>query len=247
MTSGPCAGYEPLRSSVRLVCSPHPTASPAELINALRASGDLSYDIIHGWVSFASVVASVVSAVLGRPLVLRQPTNMNEEIRYYRQYLTQHLRELQCAFRMAESVIVPSPALVDITRQFYGITKVKVIPNASPSLPVATSGQKEPGGPLVLAFVGRLIPQKDPMVLLEALSRLRGLLDWQLLLFGEGELCEALKTYASEQGFAHRIEFRGFQGDWLTCANLIDLFVLPTRFEGMCNTLLEAAAAGLPS
>jgi glycosyltransferase involved in cell wall biosynthesis len=64
--------------------------------------------------------------------------------------------------------------------------------------------------------------------------------------YGDGALRPAMESFLGARRLAPRVRFMGFRRDWRGDAAECDVFVLPARFEGMSNTLLEAAAAGLP-
>ncbi len=203
------------------------------------------FDVVHGWTPHASILAAQVSGILGLPLVQRQPTNIEEEHRYEAAYTAAYWRELRLAYAAADAVVVPSAVLVDCTRRLCGVKNPVVIPN---SIDVDGSPVwRHPGvsRPSVdLAFVGRLCRQKDPMTLIEALARLPAALNWRLRIFGDGYLREPVTVRAHELGVASRVCFEGFDRAWAT--RPVHVLVMPTRYEGMSNALLEAAAAGMP-
>lgn len=205
-------------------------------------------DVVHGWVSFPAVVAAAFSAAVGIPLVLRQPTNIEEELRWNRGGVAAYWRELRAAFALADCVVIPSPVLEAGTRRVYDVGRVVSIPNAiETDVPERWTATARRGRTrFVVAFVGRLVDQKNPLLLLRALDRLRDAVDWELRVFGDGALRGAMDALIASAGMGDRVRFMGFRCDWRAAVAEFDAFVLPTRFEGMCNTLLEAAAAGLP-
>lgn len=103
--------------------------------------------------------------------------------------------------------------------------------------------------PARLVFVGRLRPQKGLDTLLPALAQLQTAYPdyrWQLVIFGEGPAREQYETLTAELGIAGQVQFAGYVPDLLKRLAGSDIFVLPSRAEGMSNALLEAMAAGLP-
>ena len=98
----------------------------------------------------------------------------------------------------------------------------------------------------VLLFVGNLVPVKGLDVLLRALAELKT--PARLLLIGAGPERTTLERLAAGLGVASRVTFLGARPqdtlpDWYRAA---DLFVLPSRSEGVPNVLLEASACGTP-
>lgn len=100
-----------------------------------------------------------------------------------------------------------------------------------------------------LTYVGRMHWQKGPDLLLDALKKIAELrpdLRWQLTMLGSGPQSSHLKRQAQEYGIADRIKFRGIVDNVPDYLAKTDIFVLPSRAEGLSNALLEAMAAGLP-
>lgn len=100
---------------------------------------------------------------------------------------------------------------------------------------------------LLIGTVGRLHPQKGFGDLLTALAALRAEFpESRLLLVGDGELRAALEQQVQQLGLQERVSFTGTRSDVpdLLCA--LDLFVLPSLWEGLPNVILEAMASGLP-
>lgn len=101
--------------------------------------------------------------------------------------------------------------------------------------------------PFVL-YVGRLSPEKNPDGLIAAWRAACDTLppDWRLVLVGDGPLRDALADRIQAEGLADRVLLAGQRSDvqlWMAAA---DAYVLPSHFEGLSNTLLEAMASGLP-
>lgn len=245
-THGSGSRYTELSGRVPVV---DPRADPVSMtaaIEALTRAEAWPVDAVHGWVSSATILAAELAATLGCPLALRQPTNIEAELRCQGDYLRPQLGALRAAFGVADSVILPSPALATGTRRVYGACRTRVIPNAAPRVEDLPSDRPQrPDGRLVVAMVGRLVPQKNPLAAIDALLGLEDHVSWHLWIFGEGELRRAIEDRLTDELRKERVQFMGFRPDWLSFANDIDIFVQPTRFEGMSNTLLEAAAAGL--
>jgi len=103
--------------------------------------------------------------------------------------------------------------------------------------------------PIRLLFVGRLHRQKGLDVLLAGFASLvqqHPRLNLRLQVLGEGPLRESLMRLAFELEIASRVEWVGQTDRVMDYLQQADLFVLPSRAEGISNALLEAMACGLP-
>lgn len=152
---------------------------------------------------------------------------------------------LRRVWRGAAAVVANSQGLRDLGTAFEPAVPIQVIPNGVVQF---KDQKKRPWNPTRMLFVGRLVYQKGLDILLDALAETKKL-DWQLTLVGDGPRRQWLSERVQSLGLADRIAFRG----WLTREELpaaysdANLFVYPSRHEGMPNALLEAMSAGLPS
>lgn len=102
------------------------------------------------------------------------------------------------------------------------------------------------GGPRRLVVTSQLNPDKGHADLLQALAALAGEgLDFRLDVVGEGSSAHSLRELACSLGIDGRLTFHGFQSNVRAFLDRADVFVLPSRSEGLPNTLLEAMALGL--
>jgi glycosyltransferase involved in cell wall biosynthesis len=96
----------------------------------------------------------------------------------------------------------------------------------------------------IIGCVAKLRKQKGHAYLISAFSSIaRQRSDVLLLLIGGGEEEFALRQQTTRLGLEKRIIFLGNRDDIPEILPLIDVFVLPTLFEGMSNALMEAMAA----
>lgn len=110
---------------------------------------------------------------------------------------------------------------------------------------------REPDGPLRMIAVCALEqPYKGIDVLLRALAICGGRgLDLRLSVVGDGRLRAGLEALAAELGIAGRVEFRGALPSGRKIFEALDgadLFVMPSRTEGLPRAMLEAMARALP-
>lgn len=116
-------------------------------------------------------------------------------------------------------------------------------PDARPLKPAPTSASQLG----VLLFVGRLEPQKGvDALLLHADAILEQLPTHRLVFIGDGSMREDCAAYQRRSPHAARIELLGQRDDVADWMQRAELLLLPTRYEGMPNVVLEAMASGLP-
>jgi len=95
-------------------------------------------------------------------------------------------------------------------------------------------------------FTGRLHPQKNLPLLLDAWVEVARRSAANLILVGPGSDRRALMERAEALGIADRVQFVGAAASPADYLRAADLFVLPSVAEGMSNSLLEAMASALP-
>lgn len=105
------------------------------------------------------------------------------------------------------------------------------------------------GGPVVGTVCRLVEPKKGLAVLLQALAALnRGNENpgCQLLIVGEGPAHEALESLSDRLGLSPCVRFAGTRRDIPRILPVLDVFVLPSLYEGFGIAILEAMAAGKP-
>jgi sugar transferase (PEP-CTERM/EpsH1 system associated) len=164
------------------------------------------------------------------------------------------------AFEMADRVLTVSCQLRDFHagRTGFPASRIGVIHNGvdptrfSPHVEDRVRVREELGIPetaFCIGCVANLVPVKDHATLLEAVDALAqdGPRDWRVLLIGEGPERPRLQSWvAARPRWRDRAVFLGSSGRVRELLRAMDVFVLPSVAEGICNSLLEAMATGLP-
>lgn len=151
-------------------------------------------------------------------------------------------------WRGASHVVANSHGLAALARRSAGAVPIAVIPNGVDTDRFTPAADRPPSDTVRLCFVGRLVRQKGLDTLLAALAKLPATAPWRLTLVGDGPARPELSTQADHLGLAERVHFAGWTIRDALPRLLVahDLFVFPSRDEGMPNAVLEAMAAGLP-
>ena len=116
----------------------------------------------------------------------------------------------------------------------------------------ATGGRTNPSDPglPVLGTVCRLVePKKGLAYLLRAVAELereQGKPVCRLMIVGEGPAEGELRVLSNQLNIADRVEFMGTRRDIPALLSQMDVFVLPSLYEGFGIAILEAMAAGKP-
>lgn len=100
----------------------------------------------------------------------------------------------------------------------------------------------------LIGTVGRLEARKGTVTLVEAAARLaaRGVPDLEVAVVGDGPLRNEIASRAAALGIGERVRLLGDRSDVREVLAALDVFVLPSRTEGMSNALLEAMAMERP-
>ena len=152
---------------------------------------------------------------------------------------------LPVIWRGASAVVANSRGLRDLALAFDSRIEIQIIPNGVEIAEYA-GGTRE-WSPARILSVGRVVHQKGLDLALRALAQAKDL-DWHWRIAGDGPQLDALQSLARELGISERVSFLGWQTrEQLSKLNRqSNLFLFPSRHEGMPNAVLEAMEGGLP-
>jgi len=156
-------------------------------------------------------------------------------------------------YNRASSIICNSSGVVE-SLSAIGVERelCRVVGNPQEINEINRAGAASPSrlwrtnGKLRLIAVGRLIPQKGFDVLLPALGRLAHETDFECLILGRGPLQRTLERQREALGLTQHVTFFGWDDNPFAAIHDADVFLLPSRWEGFGNVLLEAMALGRP-
>jgi sugar transferase (PEP-CTERM/EpsH1 system associated) len=208
--------------------------------------------ILHTWMFHANFVGRIVGRLARVPIVVTSRRNVN---------IGGTLREFlnRWTARLGDRVIAVCEMArqAEIERARVSPDKVVTIYNgvdtnefAALAARAAVRGRRAfgiPAGAPLVGAVGRLHRQKGFADLITALAQVREHLPavW-LLLVGDGDLRGDLEAHAQALGLSEVVAFAGLRTDIPEILAGLDLFALPSLWEGLPNVVLEAMAAGLP-
>ena len=143
------------------------------------------------------------------------------------------------AYRNADSVVAQTRAAAEWMNEKFGL-RCDVIPNALRELPPPVAPRKK-----TIVCVGRLDEHKGHDTLIRAFDIIRKRRpDWRLVIVGDGSMRKRLEALCNALNIREFVDFAGVSFSverWMESAGI---FVLPSRFEGFPNVLIEAMAMG---
>ena len=152
---------------------------------------------------------------------------------------------LRLVWRQAGSLVANSKGLRELALKFDPSAHIELIPNGV-DLDSFVPVERDWSTPRLLS-VGRLVYQKGLDLAARALANLKDL-DWEWVVAGDGSFRLEFEKLCRELGIADRVRLAG----WRSREELVqdymqaNLFLFPSRHEGMPNAVLEAMASGLP-
>ena len=207
-------------------------------------------DIVHTFLLTGSLYGRFAAMMARVPVVIGTEVNVYERKRPW------HVQAERWLMRGTDAVI----ASAESVREFYikqinaDPAKVEVIYNAVDWSRLETTISREDmrramdvpvEGPL-LGIIARLTEQKGHRVLLDALAQRPDLSRAHLVIVGDGPLSAALQRQAAGLGIADRVRFLGARRDLGNLLSAIDVFVMPSFWEGLPLAMVLAMGAGLP-
>jgi glycosyltransferase involved in cell wall biosynthesis len=195
----------------------------------------------------SGVVAWILKRLYGIPYIVSLrggdvPGFRPYDFRIYHKLMAPGLR---LVWRGASAVVANSAGLRDLARRFYSRIEIPIIPNGV-ELERFTPPDRSWSPPRILS-VGRVVYQKGFDLAAQALAGLKEL-PWEWRIAGDGPQMVTLQQLVRDLGLRERVYFLGWQDSTRLkrCYAAANLFLFPSRHEGMPNAVLEAMASGLP-
>jgi len=237
------AGYNELQTlNIQItVLEKKSTIDFHNILNIIRQLKNDKPDIVHTQLG-GDLRGRLAAKLAGVKVIIstEQNTNFNEAIS----------RRLVKIFTscLTDKIIAISPAVARDMKHRYLLPKHKcnqIIPNGI-NLNKFIFSETRPGKvPLIVGGVGRLTAQKGFDLLIEAWKRLK-LDNIRLIIAGSGPDKDNLNRQIIKNNLTQQIQLSGDVADMSDFYQHLDLFVMPSRWEGLGIAALEAGACGVP-
>ncbi len=217
----------------------------------------LGTDLLHTTMGWENVFGRVAARMAKVPAVVSS-VRCTELPR-------KHVLGERMTHRLADAIIVNSIGIRDELARRAGIehARIDVIENGvdlTRFVPLEDGVRERQrwfwgmNGKRVLVVPGRVCAQKNQREVIRALADMqrRGTLptDAKIVFAGRGSppvYAEALRTYAALVGLANQVEFLGVVGPIEKLVAAADAVLLPSRYEGLPNAVIESMASGVPA
>ena len=225
----------------------------ARLVRLIWREGP--FDVVHGHSAKGGTLARVAGRLCGVPTVYTPHSFVSSSPEVSRVESAIYTNIERLLGRLATSrLIAVSEAERDFALRLRLISKNKVVTIHNgveeEDLEKRPEDATHPSDkPLTFGTTLRFCPQKAPGLLVEAfelLTRMLPQLPARLVIAGDGELFDEVKKQTLRGNAVDKITFLGWQADVKSVLRQLDIFILPSLYEGFSYSLLEAMAAGLP-
>ncbi len=229
------------------------------VLQFVRAVRKVKPHIIHCHLYNATRFGAPIAKILKVPAVIETGHLVERWRKGFKKFLTSSLDRILSIF-VDHVIAVSQPvAIYFLDVKNYTPAKVTVIHNGcdqllfNPERFTSTTRHKIKKAEnidkksLVIGLIGRLEDQKGHTFFIKALPKIvTEHPNVQVLFVGDGNLKDSLLEQTKRNGTEGYISFLGFRKDLPELLSIIDVLVLPSLFEGMPLTLIEAAAMGVP-
>ncbi|MBU9723082.1 MULTISPECIES: glycosyltransferase [Bacillaceae] len=227
------------------------------IIKLIKSINKSNPDIIMSTLSNLNLAILFIKPFLRRKtkIIVRQSNTLNKIFEQY-PYWKKCIYKLSYSYlyRKADKIIVQSEGMKEDLLIMFPSLKDKVIRIPNPidlneisvkleSVRKTSTEYNDGCKTIKIVAVGRLTYQKGFDTLLKAFKQLKkNKPNIQLSIVGEGPLKGELKELTSKLDIMEDVDFKGFVNNPYEVIYNSDIFVLPSRYEGFPNILLEALA-----
>lgn len=223
---------------------------PTDLLRLQKFLHDCQPTIVHTFLLTASLYGRFAA------MLARVPIIIGTEVNIYERKQPMHRMAERWLMRQTDAVIASAGSVRDfyIDQIHADPDKVVVIYNAVDWSQLQTTMPRAafraemglPADAPLAGIIARLTEQKAHRFLFDAMAARAELATLHLLVTGDGELRDELRRRVDQLGLGSRVHFAGARRDLGNILGAIDMFVMPSLWEGLPLSLVLAMGAGLP-
>jgi glycosyltransferase involved in cell wall biosynthesis len=235
-------------TSVRLHRIPSRTNNdPLICLRMMRLIHEIRPAIVQTWLTQMDIFGGLAALLTGVPHIISERSSALAYPRTWKNWLRSHVGA------GASAVVANSRGGADYWAGLRDSIPRLIIRNGIPFEQIAAASTADAAtlgvdaDARILLFAGRLNPEKNLGVLVEALDTvLQTEQNCVAVLFGDGPLRDAVGAQISRARGCDRFHLSGYSGNLWSWMRRASLFVSVSHFEGHPNVVLEAMAAGCP-
>lgn len=217
---------------------------PLALFRLARFIKDRRFDVVQTWLFAGNVYGRLAARRARVPIVIT--TEMAVDLWKSRTHLNIDRR----LARWTDVLVGNSQAVVDFYRERAGVpaAKLRMIHSGIGDEVIPTDAGADvraelgiPPSSRLIVYIGRLAEQKGLDVLLRALDLLQHVRpDYLTLIVGDGPIRPKIEGLARAFELGPKVRVLGHRNDATRLLAAADVLVLPSRYEGLPNVVLEA-------
>ena len=194
-------------------------------------------DIVFSFITETNILTLLANAFLGYRIVVSERNDPKLE---RKKKIWKLLRFL--TYGIADKITVNSKEAVIYLKKFYFSKKVVYLPN-----PIKNIKRKKNYKKKIITFIGKFEYQKGIDVLIKAFL-LSDIFKsgWKLQLIGDGSLIKQMQLECKKVDHLNSIIFKPYTSNLDLIYSESSFLILPSRYEGTPNVILEAASIKLP-
>ena len=205
-----------------------------------------SYTLIFSFQ--ANITAIIIAKFLKKKIIIRSNSSPNF---YAKNFIKRFF--MKRLFKFADKVIVNS---LDFKKEFIKYFNIKpiVIYNSIENEDYLLKNYNKKvnfnffdnsNDSLKILSIGRLVDQKDHLIILKALNLIKFKKNFKFCLIGKGYLKDDITDYINANNLESQVKIVGYKENVYPYYKKADLFILSSKYEGLPNTLIEALTFGL--
>lgn len=216
---------------------------------------DQSIDVVYDRTFHMTLIAGKAAAGVRRVSTIVSPPDLAVPL-VEKRFVALKRRRLAEAYRRSDVVVAVSKLAASAAETYYGLPEDSVVVVKNPVdttrlHPRTAETRENRSQETRLVCVGRMTQEKGHADLIDALAI--ALDRWpsarprpELRLIGDGPLRSELQSQVQTRGLSEFVQFAGARKGAAAEIADADALILPSRFEGMPNVVLESMAIGTP-
>lgn len=197
------------------------------------------------------IAVTIIKFFINKPVIVEIQGEVFRKFNGRQNFKNYLLQKIGCyVMKKSDRIRVISRAIFNqVLNQGISELKIRLVPlrvDLNLFNPTADVRKKvDKAGTTIIGYIGRLVDGKGLEDLLQSISNLKSqIIDFKVLIFGEGILEKKLKKIAKNLKISNKIEWRGFVPYSKVPRALaqIDIFVYPSWHEGFGRSIMEALA-----